>query len=64
MKAAGAATLGAVAASRETHALPINADARARELLVYVGTYTSGGKSEGIYLYRLTCPTARSNARA
>src|SRR4051812_41039897 len=52
MKAAGVATLGAVIASREAHALSVNTLARARELLVYVGTYTSG-KSEGIYLYRL-----------
>jgi 6-phosphogluconolactonase len=41
---AGAGTLGAVLAGR--------ARASSRELLVYVGTYTSG-KSEGIYLYRL-----------
>ncbi|HKG14986.1 MAG TPA: lactonase family protein [Pyrinomonadaceae bacterium] len=51
MKAAGAATLGAALTSHEAHALPVNA--RVRELLLYVGTYTSGGKSEGIYLYRL-----------
>jgi 6-phosphogluconolactonase len=53
VKAAGVATLGAVVASRETHALPINTHVRARELPLYVGTYTSG-KSEGIYLYRLS----------
>lgn len=52
MKAAGVATLGAVAASREAQALPMNTARPAREMLVYVGTYTSG-KSEGIYLYRL-----------
>ena len=53
MKAAGVATLGAVVTSRTAHALSVNTLARARELLVYVGTYTSGTKSEGIYLYRL-----------
>src|SRR3712207_9467108 len=53
MKAAGAATLGAVAASSAAHALTTNTAARARELLMYVGTYTSG-KSEGIYLYRFS----------
>jgi 6-phosphogluconolactonase len=53
MKAAGVATLGAVVTSRAAHALSVNTLARARELLVYVGTYTSGTKSEGIYLYRL-----------
>jgi 6-phosphogluconolactonase len=50
VKAAGAATLGAVAAS---HAPDLNAFASPREMLVYVGTYTSQGKSEGIYLYGL-----------
>ncbi|MFL6283049.1 MAG: lactonase family protein [Pyrinomonadaceae bacterium] len=54
MKAAGVATLGAVVTSRAAHALSVNTAARARELLVYVGTYTSGTKSEGIYLYRLS----------
>lgn len=53
MKTAGIATLGAVVTSRDASALSINTLARARELLVYVGTYTSGTKSEGIYLYRL-----------
>jgi 6-phosphogluconolactonase len=53
MKAAGVATLGAVAASSETRALPSNTARPARELLMYVGTYTSG-KSEGIYLYRFS----------
>jgi 6-phosphogluconolactonase len=52
MKAAGVATLGAVVASRATGASSLGAGARARSLLVYVGTYTSG-KSEGIYLYSL-----------
>ena len=50
MKAAGVATLGAALTSSEAHALPSNTAGPARELLVYVGTYTSG-KSEGIYLY-------------
>src|SRR4051812_37702845 len=49
MKAAGVATLGAALASSEAHAL--SKKTTARELLLYVGTYTSG-KSEGIYLYR------------
>jgi 6-phosphogluconolactonase len=53
MKAAGIATLGAAVTSRDALSLPVNILARARELLVYVGTYTSGTKSEGIYLYRL-----------
>ena len=53
MKAAGVATLGAALTSSEARALPLRTDARARELLMYVGTYTSG-KSEGIYLYRLS----------
>src|ERR1051325_1650585 len=51
VKAAGAATLGLAVASRAGRALSINRLAPARELLMYVGTYTSG-KSEGIYLYR------------
>lgn len=50
VKTAGFATLGAVVASRETHALTTDA-AAPREMFMYVGTYTSG-KSEGIYLYR------------
>src|SRR2546423_5204097 len=50
LKAAGTCVLGAALAGasygrRRTHAA-------AREMLVYVGTYTSGA-SEGIYLYRL-----------
>lgn len=53
VKTASVATLGAVVTSRAAHALPVGTDARARELLVYVGTYTSQSKSEGIYLYRL-----------
>lgn len=53
MKAAGIATLGAALASSDAHALPSNTAAPTRELLVYVGTYTSG-KSEGIYLYRFS----------
>ncbi len=52
VKAAGVATLGAVVASRDASARSVNTLAPPRELLVYVGTYTSG-KSEGIYLYRL-----------
>ena len=52
VKAARVATLGAALTSSEAHALPMNTAGPARELLVYVGTYTSG-KSEGIYLYRL-----------
>lgn len=50
MKAAGVATLGVALTSSEARALPSNTARPARELLVYVGTYTSG-KSEGIYLY-------------
>src|SRR5215210_5784333 len=53
MKAAGVATLGAALAPGEAHALMTNTHARARELPLYVGTYTSG-KSEGIYLYRFS----------
>lgn len=53
IKAAGVATLGAVAASSEARALMINTRVRARELPMYVGTYTSG-KSEGVYLYRFS----------
>src|SRR3954454_24716545 len=53
MKAAGVATLGAVVASRDASALSVNTPAPSGEMLVYVGTYTSG-KSEGIYLYRLS----------
>ena len=45
---AGAGALGAALPGR-AHG---RAQAASRELLVYVGTYTSG-KSEGIYLYRL-----------
>src|ERR1700755_2852362 len=52
MKSVGVATLGAVAASPESRALASNTHVRARELIVYVGTYTSG-ESVGIYLYRL-----------
>src|SRR3712207_7165575 len=52
VKAAGAATLGAALASREASALPFNASRPAREMLMYVGTYTSG-RSEGIYIYKL-----------
>lgn len=52
MRAAGVATLGAALTSHETQALTTNTAAPTRELLLYVGTYTSG-KSEGIYLYRL-----------
>jgi 6-phosphogluconolactonase len=44
LRAAGAGVLGATLAGRAAGAV--------RELLVYVGTYTSG-KSVGIYLYRL-----------
>src|ERR1700749_483108 len=51
MKSAGAATLGAVVASGEARALTSNTHVRARELIMYVGTYTSG-ESVGIYLYR------------
>ncbi|HVF66339.1 MAG TPA: lactonase family protein [Pyrinomonadaceae bacterium] len=51
VKAAGVATLGAALTSGEARALPTNTARPARELLLYVGTYTSG-KSEGIYLYR------------
>jgi 6-phosphogluconolactonase len=50
MNAAGAAVLGAAFAPRS---LAVNRLARPRELLVYVGTYTAG-RSEGIYLYRLS----------
>ncbi len=50
LKAAGAATLGALVASRT---LDARAGTLARSLLVYVGTYTSQSKSEGIYLYGL-----------
>lgn len=46
LAAAGAGALGATLAGRAAGA------SAARELLVYVGTYTSG-KSVGIYLYRL-----------
>jgi 6-phosphogluconolactonase len=53
MKAAGVATLGVALTSSEAHALPMNTARPARELLMYVGTYTSG-KSEGIYLYRFS----------
>lgn len=53
MKSVGVATLGATLASSEAHALPMNTTKQARELLMYVGTYTSG-KSEGIYLYRFS----------
>lgn len=53
MKAAGVATLGVALTSSEAHALPSNTARPARELLMYVGTYTSG-KSEGIYLYRFS----------
>lgn len=52
VKTATVATLGAALTSSEAHALPMNTSRPARELLVYVGTYTSG-KSEGVYLYRL-----------
>ena len=52
VKAAGVATLGAVVTSGEARARASNTARPPRELLVYVGTYTSG-KSEGIYLYRL-----------
>ena len=52
MKSVGVATLGAVAASSETRALASNTHVRAQELIVYVGTYTTG-ESVGIYLYRL-----------
>jgi 6-phosphogluconolactonase len=52
MKAATVASLGAVVASRDASALSVNTLAPPREMLVYVGTYTSG-KSEGIYLYSL-----------
>jgi 6-phosphogluconolactonase len=50
LKAAGLGALGAAQAgsSYGRHRTP----AAAREMLVYVGTYTSG-RSEGIYLYRL-----------
>jgi 6-phosphogluconolactonase len=53
MKAATAATLGAALAPGEARGLPVNTARPARELLMYVGTYTSG-ESEGIYLYRLS----------
>ena len=53
VKAAAAAALGAALAPRGANALPTNAARTRRELLVYVGTYTSG-ESEGIYLYRLS----------
>ena len=46
LTAGGACALGATLAGRAARA------ARLREMLVYVGTYTSG-KSVGIYLYRL-----------
>jgi 6-phosphogluconolactonase len=48
LTAAGASVLGAKLAGRAD----VRARGAARELLVYVGTYTSG-KSVGIYLYRL-----------
>jgi 6-phosphogluconolactonase len=51
MKSAGVATLGAALTSSAANALPVNTHVRARELVMYVGTYTSG-ESVGIYLYR------------
>ncbi len=48
LRAAGAGALGASLAGGAV----METSARVRELLVYVGTYTSGG-GEGIYLYRL-----------
>lgn len=49
------ASLGALSlgTSRQAFANVLSAE-RPGELLVYVGTYTSGGRSEGIYLYRLS----------
>ena len=58
LKVAGLGTLG--------FALPTSTNARAllsaptRELLVYVGTYTSG-KSEGIYIYRMSLSSGELN---
>ncbi|HEX8352830.1 MAG TPA: beta-propeller fold lactonase family protein, partial [Pyrinomonadaceae bacterium] len=50
MKAAGLGMIGAALADeKDALARPTRS---ARELLVYVGTYTSGA-SEGIYIYRL-----------
>lgn len=51
LQAAGSGTLGLMFASTSDAATP-RAE-KLKELLVYVGTYTTGGKSEGIYLYRL-----------
>ena len=33
--------------------LPVTLPAKTNEMLVYVGTYTNKGTSEGIYLYKL-----------
>ena len=48
LKAAGLGTLGLAL----SHRALVSGATRSGELLLYVGTYTSG-KSEGIYLYRL-----------
>ncbi|MFL6229262.1 MAG: lactonase family protein [Pyrinomonadaceae bacterium] len=53
LQATGAGALGLTLAGRSTAVAP---RADARELLVYVGTYTTG-QSEGIYLYRLQLST-------
>jgi len=54
LQAAGSGTMGLMLANR-SNAAPSGGESL-RELLVYVGTYTSG-KSEGIYLYRLQLAT-------
>lgn len=49
VKLAGTAALSAALAGKGG----VMAEVKARDMLVYIGTYT-GGKSEGIYLYRLS----------
>ena len=56
LKFAGLSAFGLVLPERAFARLP--GAERARELLVYVGTYTTG-KSEGIYLYRLNLSSGK-----
>jgi 6-phosphogluconolactonase len=50
---------GALALAAVLSAIPVVVAEEHKELLVYVGTYTNGGKSKGIYCYRLNMATGQ-----
>jgi 6-phosphogluconolactonase len=48
-----AAAVGLVACARGSHSLVTGAESQSDDALLYVGTYTDGTRSEGIYLIRM-----------